>query len=205
MCEPTNPHTCTHSLVYKCGENKQYYTLFVYIVQTSIRTMKGCIIEIHSIWNRDEKKRIYVYTVSFTIKIQFQFLDEFFWWITSLAYANTRTTSSLYSLVANFFFGSASSTSVYVPFLFIYFPFALFHFTSSLSSLVFDSNFPSFLCNSSSVCRLFHVIFFFVLLHHLTSSRSHFLFLANATTTTASAASAPAANKKNNNNTSKEH
>lgn len=120
-----------------------------------------------------------MYTLSFYYQDSIQiFHDEFVWWIPSLSLPPTRLIIVFQQNVLCHFFSFLPPHSQYLfHFFFMYFPFALsLHYTSSRSS----SMFPSFLCNSSPVCRLFHVVFLpFLLIHHrpLTSSRSHFLYL----------------------------
>lgn len=95
----------------------------------------------------------------------------------SLFHPHVSSSSFNKTFFAFFFLFCRLTVSIYSISFFMYFPFALsLHYTSSRSS----SMFPSFLCNSSPVCRLFHVVFLpFLLIHHrpLTSSRSHFLYL----------------------------
>lgn len=77
--------------------------------------MKGCIIKIHGIANRDEdaERTVYIYNIHFhfTIKIQFEFNDEFVWWIASLSLAHKHPHVSSASFIVRAIFFSSSPAS----------------------------------------------------------------------------------------------
>lgn len=151
-------------------------------------TKKGCIIEIYSIANRNEATKIH-YTLSFTIKIQFQLLDEFIWWITSFSYALVHTVlCPLYCRRLRLFFLANNFLAVFFrlnifPFLFIYFLFGPFTSLHLLLLQFFYISLQLVLCVPPFSCFFFSSSDFFTI---------SFSIFSVATTT----ASPPAAHKK---------